>query len=288
MFTRPKHYKHQPLIIFLLTCFLLLFNGTSSLAAENFKITNIQIRSIGYTSATISWFTETDSNSQVSYGANSVEEFESPSSNTYTKDHSITLTSLKPATRYQFRVKSTTQDGLTDQSQILTFTTLSLNFDEGVGNFTQLNATPTPTPIQYAQQNNYQPYYPQGYQNTQPVYMIPPIIYQAPQGTTLGAQNTVVVTPTPITAFTGATTNADITELIKSSIWGGVILLGVIIIMFAVILMQFLKSRKEIETLRAQLLSQQNNQPTKGHNEKNHDYTKQIEPPRKTYSFEVG
>lgn len=255
--------------------------------ADSLAINNVQIKNIGYTSATISWYTNSPATSQVNYGASSIDEYKSPESISYTNEHSITITNLRPNTRYQFQVNSKTETGLTDQSQILTFSTLAFSFDESVGNFTELNATPTPTPAAVANTNQYQTYAPNAYQSTQPIYMIPPIIYQQPaSGQTLGAQTTV---PTPTPFLINGSANSGTVELIKSGIWGGVVFLSVITIFFGVIMLQFFKNRNDLETLRIQLLTNQSQQVERTNDTQvKNSYRDIRDKQKKTYSFDVG
>lgn len=72
----------------------------------------IEARSIGPSSAVITWQSDVACDSQVEYGtAIPVCGFETPADKRMTKQHRTTLTGLRPATRYYFRVKSKAADG---------------------------------------------------------------------------------------------------------------------------------------------------------------------------------
>jgi hypothetical protein len=267
-----------------LVILFLIFTPIAVANEGSLEISNIQIKSIGYTSVTIAWITNQPSNSQVSYGHSSIEEFQSPASKTYSTDHSITLTSLKPDTEYLFQVTSSTESGFSMSSQTQTFKTLSFTFDESVGNFAQLNATPTPTPYYnpYAQSvpqaSNMSPYYAPGGLSSAPIYLVPPIIYQQPNvtGQTLGAQETSQ--PNTTTIAQADTNTQEITSLIQSSMWGIVGLFFVIALCFALIVLQFQKNRKQMQALQKQIRQGQRKRGASG--------TRTRQP--KTYSFDVG
>lgn len=74
--------------------------------------------------ATISWGTDRDSDSKVSYGTGSGNYFsEEPSNSTQDTDHTINLTNLSPGTTYFYKAKWTDEDGNTGESDEKTFTT---------------------------------------------------------------------------------------------------------------------------------------------------------------------
>ncbi|MCA9398003.1 fibronectin type III domain-containing protein, partial [candidate division WWE3 bacterium] len=239
---------------------LLICTTPASIHAQEVSINNVQIKNVGYTSATIAWFTNVAANSQVSYGKDTLFENTSPSSNTYTDSHSITLTNLKPATQYQFQVTSTTKEGITASSQEMTFSTLSFTFEDSIGNFSTLNATPTPTPVHsnpsvYGQTTypNTAGQYVQGttYGTQQPVYIIPPVIYQQPQtnGNTLGAQD--IVSPTPI--IIQSNQSNDILGLFQSSMIGMAVLVIIVIFSMAGFFYVFFKNKHDIDILKMQI-----------------------------------
>jgi len=69
-------------------------------------ISNVKAEEITSTSATITWETNMESDSQVSYGINRLGEIFSPKDSHLTKVHIVKLTSLKPATTYKYIVIS--------------------------------------------------------------------------------------------------------------------------------------------------------------------------------------
>ncbi|MFQ5860635.1 MAG: fibronectin type III domain-containing protein [Dehalococcoidia bacterium] len=90
------------------------------------EITDVQVASIGDTSATITWATEQSGNSVVNYGTTSDLD-KSASDASLVTSHSITLTGLSPDTEYLFEVQSTDEDGNTatdnNNGDYYTFTT---------------------------------------------------------------------------------------------------------------------------------------------------------------------
>ncbi len=74
--------------------------------------------------AIISWGTSRTSDSKISYGTGSGDYFnEEPSNSTQVTDHEISLTNLKPGTKYYFVAKWTDEDGNTGTSDEATFST---------------------------------------------------------------------------------------------------------------------------------------------------------------------
>jgi hypothetical protein len=290
-----KSIKTLPLYI---ACFaLMLLVHTPFVFAQGLEINNVQIKNVGYTSATIAWFTNMPANSQVSYGKVSLDENTSPSSSTYTDNHSITVTNLKPATQYKFQVTSTNQEGITTASQELTFSTLSFTFDDSdaVGNFSSLNVSPTPIPQPYVQPNGQTTYpntnpYVQGGTYPQPIYMIPPIIYQQPttNGDTLGAQDTQLPAPTPI--IIQSSQNDILQGLLQSSILGIIVLVVILVAVIGGGFYFFYKSRQDIDSLKQQI-ADTNRQSTNMSNNTNETkpggQSNEVEVQDKTYSFEV-
>ena len=291
-----KFIRKLPLIVALLA--ILLSFPTPSVFAEELAINNVQIKNVGYTSATIAWFTNMPANSQVSYGKVSLDENTSPSSNTFTDNHSITITNLKPATQYKFQVTSTNQQGITTASQELTFSTLSFTFDDSasVGNFSSLNASPTPTPIAtnpsvygqttYPQTN---PYVQGTYQTQQPVYIIPPVIYQQPQGngSTLGAQD--IQSPTPI--IIQSSNDSTLAGIFQSSILGIVGLSTILMVIMGGFFFMFFRNRSEIDSLKQLIVTTDNttSQVRQARKIDDNQIAPQNQPAKsdKTYSFDV-
>lgn len=267
----------QRILLFSLTLAFLALLDTKSVFAQP-VITNTEIRNIGYTSVTIAWRTDVPTNSQISYGESSADALKSPASIEYNTYHAITVTKLRPATTYLFKVTSTTESGESVTSDVQRFSTLSFTFEDDLGTFGQLTMTPTPTPYvnPYAQtypQNTYTqqtpPYYQPVYQ--QPLYIVPPVVYQQQTGNTLGEATTqhTVVTPTPIPAAL---------TMLQSSIWGIVILLGILLVLFVLLLHQMMKNKKDLQQLEKQLLMTKAN---------SNDVRIQAEPEKKVYRFDV-
>jgi hypothetical protein len=76
------------------------------------------------TTAVITWSTDVDSDSQVSYGATAQYGSKSPIADTSrTRTHSVTLTGLSPSTAYHYQVVSKDASGAPGQSADLTFNT---------------------------------------------------------------------------------------------------------------------------------------------------------------------
>jgi len=259
-----------------LYCFL-LFAAAQRIALASPTITTVQIHNIGYTSVTIKWLTDVPSNSQISYGEKDVNAVTSDPNRTFNTEHSVTLQNLRPATRYMFKVTSTTEEGLSVSSDIQSFSTLSFTFtDDDTGTFGNINATPTPTPYT----NPYAQYLPQtttpNYANQQqPLYIVPPIVYQQPQtntGQTLGETNTQQTLPA------AQASDSLVISLIQSSIWGVIIIFGILIVILVLLFNQLMKNKKELHELQQQLLQAGTTQNPSFKND---------EPERKVYRFDV-
>lgn len=271
---------HIPLlkkILSVVTSGLFLLLAVHHTAYASPVITNIEIRNIGYTSVTIAWKTDIPTNSQISYGDKSADAFKSPASSAYDTDHSITLTSLRPATKYTFIVTSATEDGLSITSDAQQFSTLSFLFEDDIGTFGSINATPTPTPYtnpyaQYLPQNTVPSY---NLNQPQPLYIVPPIMYQQPQQTT---GQTLGDTDTQQTSPTTQPSDSIVLSIIQSSIWGVVIIFGVLMVVLVLLFNQLMKNRKELHELQQQLLKT---------NTETGAVKEDTEPERKVYRFDV-
>ena len=106
---------------------LMTTSGSISVTVNNVSsppvISGVGAGAITPTGATISWTTNTPSNSQVSYGTTTA--YGSVNSNpALVTAHSIALSGLSPQTTYHYRVQSQDAQGLTAQSGDFTFTTV--------------------------------------------------------------------------------------------------------------------------------------------------------------------
>ncbi len=265
----------------LILIFSLIYTPHVEANSNGVQVSNVRIPHIGLTSATITWTTDIPADSQIRYGKSSVDEFNAGAVNVSDTSHSVTLLSLSPATKYVYQVTSSTPTGLSGSSQQLSFVTNSFSFDDSsVGNFAELNATPTPTPYinPYAQslpQSNTMPQYYGGYTQP-PVYLVPPVIYPQTStnaGQTLGAQQEAVAAAVPAT-----TDNSELTSLMQTGMWGIIALFFIVVLCFTLIVWQFQKNRKELRTLQRHI-QRSNRQQT------NHQVSKKRP---KTYSFDVG
>lgn len=86
-------------------------------------ITNVQASSVGITSATITWGTNKNADSQVEYGTTTAYGTSTPVDPTAVVNHTVALGSLTQATTYHYRVKSTDAAGNQAVSGDFTFTT---------------------------------------------------------------------------------------------------------------------------------------------------------------------
>jgi len=254
---------------------LILFLMTQQSAYASPLITNIEIRNIGYTSVTIAWKTDIATNSQISYGETSVDAYKSHPSHLYDTDHSVTLTNLRPATKYMFVVTSATEEGVLVSGDIEEFSTLSFRFEDDIGSFGSLNVSPTPTPYinpyaQYPAQTTIP-----NYVNQQPLYIVPPVVYQQAQATT---GQTLGETTTQQIPQTTETPDSLIISLIQSSIWGVVILFGILIVVLVLLFNQLMKNKKELHELQQQMFKAGTT---------NQSPHKEEEPEKKVYRFDV-
>lgn len=297
-----------------LASFILLISITTNNVYAVPAINSIQIRDIGFTSVTISWLTSEPSRSQISYGTNDTSEFTSPQSSVYASSHSITLSTLRPATQYQFVITATNEEGAAVTSQSRTFSTLSFDVDDSdnLGNFARLNdglaLTPTPTQTIVQQFSNptrntnlqqqlpsytntnttqqtytAQPQYAMPQYQQAPVYLVPPIIYQAPllqqqPAQTLG--ETVVVTPTPFPAAANSQGSISYNTLLM-------LVLTFITGIIGLLSFQFMRNKKDLAALRDTMDSSYTERPQNRFNRKN-TFTKKRQTERnKTYTFDV-
>lgn len=84
------------------------------------------VSSITTKKAVITWSTDRNSDSKVSYGTGSNSYYtEEPSNSSQVTDHTINLNNLSPGTTYYFKAKWTDEDGNTGSSEEKSFTTSS-------------------------------------------------------------------------------------------------------------------------------------------------------------------
>lgn len=93
-------------------------NNVQPLATKNFRITDVRVTQTTTESATIEWrTTDIDSDSSVQYiecdtnDPNSCSNSRGAFNTEMVRNHKVILDSLKPATRYIYKVRSTTADG---------------------------------------------------------------------------------------------------------------------------------------------------------------------------------
>lgn len=96
------------------------------------EISSVNVTGLSPNGATITWGTDEPANSQVQYGAATVDEASTPVNNAMVTAHSQNLTGLQPGTLYHFRVLSRNAAGLLAASADHTFTTLSDTTAPGV------------------------------------------------------------------------------------------------------------------------------------------------------------
>jgi uncharacterized protein (TIGR03790 family) len=99
---------------------IILFNDASSSPPA---ISGVSAASVAARSATVTWSTNINSDSQVEYGTDSGYGFSTPVDSTITTSHQVTLADLAPGTLYHFRVKSRNQAGQLGVSDDFTLTT---------------------------------------------------------------------------------------------------------------------------------------------------------------------
>ena len=105
-------------------------------AANPPVISNIQASGVTSSSATITWTTDVNSDSQVEYGTSTAYGLSSALNSTAVTAHSVTLSGLAASMVYHYRVKSRNTSGLLAVSSDNTFTTAA-----GIGG-------PTPVRVQ--------------------------------------------------------------------------------------------------------------------------------------------
>jgi len=94
-------------------------------SATTLIISDIRVSNVTDLSATISWVTDEPATSQVEYGTTNVYGSTTTLHDRLTTSHSISLTGLKPVTKYHFKVKTKDANGNEVASQDQTFTTRS-------------------------------------------------------------------------------------------------------------------------------------------------------------------
>jgi hypothetical protein len=87
-------------------------------------ISNIQGSSVTSSSATITWTTDVNADSQVEYGTSTAYGLSSALQSTLSTSHSVALSGLTAATVYHYRVKSKNSSGILTVSSDNTLTTL--------------------------------------------------------------------------------------------------------------------------------------------------------------------
>jgi hypothetical protein len=103
-------------------------SGTSASQVSSDSVTlpaisTVNVVSVSSSAATISWTTNSNSTSQVAYGATSSYGLLSPLNSTLTTAHSVMLSGLAPSTTYHYQVQSVDGNGNEAISQDFTFTT---------------------------------------------------------------------------------------------------------------------------------------------------------------------
>jgi hypothetical protein len=88
------------------------------------SISQVVVSTTTPTSATISWYTNYNTNSEVDYGTSTAYGL-TQTNNTQTQSHALILSGLVPATTYQFRVKANLNGAITSSNNY-TFTTLAV------------------------------------------------------------------------------------------------------------------------------------------------------------------
>jgi len=103
---------------------------------------SISSSSLTANSAVVTWQTNKPADSQVEYGTTTAYGTLTTLDSTRVASHSQTLTSLQPATTYQFRVRSKDEGGSSLLSANFSFTTTSLADTTPPGDVTQFTAIP--------------------------------------------------------------------------------------------------------------------------------------------------
>ena len=111
------------------------FTTNTSGSGDGPVISDVFVSDLSYNSATINWDTAAEGNSLVDYGVSSSFGESYGNSNEEVLDHSVKIPGLSSLTTYYFQVKTKNNSGneqvvsTDDQSQPLTFTTLSGSLD---------------------------------------------------------------------------------------------------------------------------------------------------------------
>jgi formylglycine-generating enzyme required for sulfatase activity len=110
-------------IMILPVCLLFGCGGDSSGSDKTAPvISNIEIEDLAVTSCAVSWTTDEDADSKVTYGTTTALGSEEGSS-AFTKGHEISLIGLQPDTKYYYKVISADKKGNTGSSDTLSFST---------------------------------------------------------------------------------------------------------------------------------------------------------------------
>ena len=114
--------------------------ASSEISGLVLAVSAISSSSLATTSAVVSWLTNKPADTQVEYGTTTAYGSLTALDGTRVATHSQTLTSLQPATTYQFRVRSRDEGGSTVLSPNFTFTTKTLDTTppNDVANFTAI------------------------------------------------------------------------------------------------------------------------------------------------------
>jgi hypothetical protein len=104
--------------------------GKVVLATSSFTITDVKAESVSATSADLSWKTSEFTNGLVEFGeTDTLGQTAREASGSYATLHKLSVTNLKPSTRYFFRISATKQLQSTEVSATSDFTTLSAKED---------------------------------------------------------------------------------------------------------------------------------------------------------------
>jgi hypothetical protein len=102
-------------------------------------ITNVTATSITASSATITWATNAQADSQVAYGLTAAYGAVSPLAATLVASHSAAITGLAASTTYHFQALSRSSQGVLASSADFTFTTIASTQNNGSGTSIPLN-----------------------------------------------------------------------------------------------------------------------------------------------------